>query len=441
MAPEHPANWLCGVKVVHDPNFVKIMFRDEGIGNGRVPLVMDGLPLRRDTYNYAFHIPLPLTAQLGFPLRGFICDDFSELMQSPDNETLRLLSLDIDPNSPTFGNSVATSDGEVMFSRGDIQSLSEEDLRAMEAYARLELADVRALQDINPTSKDYAAARQKAINAATQATPEQYTKFYDLYIRGPVCQTCGIPKGWRETVLSSCSKCKVTHYCGKECQVKDWKIHKVSKEHKGKEEWFLRHVLNPTTLDGNALFYTRGGSKAAQNIARNCENRCMTIWNVWPEDLGLYNNSTDDSNPLACIHRNKQYQQVYYQTMSRAFARLARTSAIVHHSTKDFYNPPTNGIYGTRELPTLRAWTNVNHLVKIGPDGLNFHYDLARDANILMAPLNMQTTDAILNQLALTMGDGSTAEKAASNDTLSCNSLYLGDIASHPLSEFADGSW
>lgn len=58
-----------------------------------------------------------------------------------------------------------------------------------------------------------------------------------------------------------------------------------------------------------------------------------------------------------------------------------------------------------------------------------------------MAPLNMQTTDAILNQLALTMGDGSTAEKAASNDTLSCNSLYLGDIASHPLSEFADGSW
>lgn len=48
--------------------------------------------------------------------------------------------------------------------------------------------------------------------------------------------------------------------------------------------------------------------------------------------------------------------------MSRAFARLARTSAIVHHSTKDFYNPPTNGIYGTRELPTLRAWTNVNHV-------------------------------------------------------------------------------
>lgn len=47
-----------------------------------------------------------------------------------------------------------------------------------------------------------------------------------------------------------------------------------------REEWFLRHVLNPTTLDGNALFYTRGGSKAAQNIARNCENRWMTIWNV-----------------------------------------------------------------------------------------------------------------------------------------------------------------
>lgn len=103
----------------------------------------------------------------------------------------------------------------------------------MEAYVRLELGDVRALQDIKPSSKDYAAAKDKASTAAAQATPEQYQKFHGLYVRGPVCQACGIPQGWREVPLLACSKCKATHYCGKECQVEDWKIHKVSKEHKG----------------------------------------------------------------------------------------------------------------------------------------------------------------------------------------------------------------
>ncbi|EME41623.1 hypothetical protein DOTSEDRAFT_90421 [Dothistroma septosporum NZE10] len=198
---------------------------------------MRGLPLRRDNINN-LHVWTPLfaTPYLGYPLRYAEGDDFRMIcpgaFDAPDNEVLRLLSLDIDPYSANLGRSHVTSRTGLNLSRADGQSLEAEDAKAMEAFIRLELAHVRA-QVISRTGGEYATARQQAVAAATQATPAVFEEFRKQYVRGPVCQACGTPKRWRETELASCSKCKATNYCSEECQTKDWKNHKVSKEHKG----------------------------------------------------------------------------------------------------------------------------------------------------------------------------------------------------------------
>lgn len=56
--------------------------------------------------------------------------------------------------------------------------------------------------------------------------------------------------------LSKCSRCKVVHYCSKECQKQDWKIHKVycnsckegSKEDKRKHRELYNTILEYYTL-------------------------------------------------------------------------------------------------------------------------------------------------------------------------------------------------
>lgn len=49
------------------------------------------------------------------------------------------------------------------------------------------------------------------------------------------CQTCGktgnLKKGTKKTDLLKCAQCKMTFYCSKECQMKDWQSHeKICKE-------------------------------------------------------------------------------------------------------------------------------------------------------------------------------------------------------------------
>ena len=43
-------------------------------------------------------------------------------------------------------------------------------------------------------------------------------------IKYDVCEVCA--KGFKDSDLRRCTRCRVTVYCGSECQRKDWKVHK-----------------------------------------------------------------------------------------------------------------------------------------------------------------------------------------------------------------------
>lgn len=43
-------------------------------------------------------------------------------------------------------------------------------------------------------------------------------------VRGQICDGCGSTAG--EDHFKLCAQCKVKYYCGTDCQVKDWKVHK-----------------------------------------------------------------------------------------------------------------------------------------------------------------------------------------------------------------------
>lgn len=76
----------------------------------------------------------------------------------------------------------------------------------------------------------------------------------------------------------------------------------------------------------------------------------------------LYNEELKHTNPLHCIHRNPAWQEKYYSSMSEAYARMARETATVMHTAKDFSDPPLTGIWGKIELPVLRLKTNIKEV-------------------------------------------------------------------------------
>ena len=130
---------LTGVQVSHEPNMIAHM-AEEGCCDGRIPFIMGGWHLHRhNIHNESVWIPLPLTHRLRFPLRYMPFDimDMSEVMGPPDNETLRQLSLDINPDSDTFGDSRFTARYDFVLARADAQSLEAPDVKALEAYASL----------------------------------------------------------------------------------------------------------------------------------------------------------------------------------------------------------------------------------------------------------------------------------------------------------------
>lgn len=54
-------------------------------------------------------------------------------------------------------------------------------------------------------------------------------------------------------------------------------------------------------------------------------------------------------------------QMTYFENMSQAFAMKAHNIATVLHSNID--NPPTDGIWGRKELPVLQAVGNPGGIV------------------------------------------------------------------------------
>jgi len=129
-------------------------------------------------------------------------------------------------------------------------------------------------------------------------------------------------------------------------------------------EWFLdnaKEKFRHRPLKNNALFYSAGMSQAAQKIAN--ESKLITIWDIWP--CYLYNHLNHSGNPLRCIHGEDEERQYFFSEMSRAFAKMAQNFSTVLHSCENYGQPPSNGIWGMVEFPTLQQGGVVDFLEKI----------------------------------------------------------------------------
>lgn len=90
-------------------------------------------------------------------------------------------------------------------------------------------------------------------------------------------------------------------------------------------------------------------SIAAQALAD--DQGKVTIWHVWP--CHLYDHIDRFLNPMRCIHRSPEQRQSFFGNMSLAFARMAHGGGSVLHSSVDYPQPPSDGIWATIELPEL----------------------------------------------------------------------------------------
>ena len=61
-------------------------------------------------------------------------------------------------------------------------------------------------------------------------TPRRLTRIHvvDGVFAERQCGGCGVWQRDTQTKLDRCSRCRKVYYCSKECQLKDWKAHKLS---------------------------------------------------------------------------------------------------------------------------------------------------------------------------------------------------------------------
>ncbi|KXT01172.1 hypothetical protein AC578_627 [Pseudocercospora eumusae] len=133
-------------------------------------------------------------------------------------------------------------------------------------------------------------------------------------------------------------------------------------------DWFLqntKHSFRREFID-EAIFYTRGAGERARKLACSEPSKYVTIWDIWPSEL--YDSSNDASNRLRCIHNSKDTQRRFYETMSSAYAQMARSHAYVMHTLSDFASPPMEGIWGRIELGVLTQRTDISELWKQSDD-------------------------------------------------------------------------
>jgi hypothetical protein len=128
-------------------------------------------------------------------------------------------------------------------------------------------------------------------------------------------------------------------------------------------QWFLdntKDCYSGEEFHDIALFYSRGMTSAARSLAEGLAK--VTIWDVWP--CYLYESEQADSNPMRCIHQDREIQQDFFKNMSLAFAKMARHGATVLHSSEHYDAPPSDGIWASTELPELQRTSGPVHWLR-----------------------------------------------------------------------------
>lgn len=231
--------------------------------------------------------PLPLTAKLGIPLR--FASLYGEEFPLEENESLDILSLDCDPDSDRFGESVHFSGTVVVVAREDRTDLLPKQMRTIFEFLVLELQPLieygREVEDsatveeeygkgkgkgkmaqihirsveaesdsenindkpgqvVDPAMSNGRATKQRAEVAVARITPENFAAYFNSVkqaaddptwkvVKCPlqdvlVCERCEVDDGAGERALLRCGACKCVYYCSADCQREDWRDHKAA---------------------------------------------------------------------------------------------------------------------------------------------------------------------------------------------------------------------
>ncbi|KAM3421095.1 hypothetical protein BST61_g1509 [Cercospora zeina] len=258
---------------VHGPKGVQVSWDERNafiLASASLPCVMHVPVLWSNFHGPNWHI-LPLSNRLGVPLRFMKQESAYRRPQTSPNETLKSLSLDLDPESHTFAEAKAVVNCDVLFSRADGKDLTSRQLQTVVGFVKKELGDVfaygksktistasvegdqssdeKALDDEEDDSEDderkpapKIVTRAEAEAAAAKATPENFSVFFERFcaertaadqkwaevecpVSTPVCNKCGEDEQ-KETPLLVCGGCRLVRYCDRECQKESWAKHK-----------------------------------------------------------------------------------------------------------------------------------------------------------------------------------------------------------------------
>jgi hypothetical protein len=190
--------------------------------------------------------PLPYTSKLGVEIL-YAAPTTSELplftIAGDRNATLETLTLDCNPSSPSFGNPERTSSTGVAFKfADDSKTMSKAVLEPLvmfinERFTAIKSAlggpggMVQAIQEYEKlTPQAFRALFKKYRADQESAYPGKGCKAIECPVAPSManCETCGkaddaVAGG---NALQQCGRCKKVRYCGKDCQMEDWKAHK-----------------------------------------------------------------------------------------------------------------------------------------------------------------------------------------------------------------------
>ncbi|KAK4954454.1 hypothetical protein LTR10_007885 [Elasticomyces elasticus] len=191
--------------------------------------------------------PLPLVSRLGLDLlyaKPDLKDNPMFSLGGP-NTTLAALTLECDPNSPSFGKSTRTPMGGVAFRYANkVEQLGQSVLEPLEWFITERLADIKSAlagpESIAAATAEYEKLGPQAFKMVFKKHRAEQRRLYPdpsmgwaklecpVVVTVPSCEACGKMEDTSDggQAMMRCGRCKKVLYCGKDCQEEDWKAHK-----------------------------------------------------------------------------------------------------------------------------------------------------------------------------------------------------------------------